>query len=413
MVGKRLRVLLLDFDAKFTLLIPNIEPGKAFRINKADVEVQTKILEGGHKLTFMKFLFQSPQLEIKAPVLNDKEVGYKVLSQNGACVFLKRLLQLPTTPGSHAPGHLQQGHATQYPPVRSQYPPGPPVPGPRPGPGYPRPPHLQPPQVQGHGHAYQNPVQSYNNQDTSPSQMSSPSQGSTSNNVCPNYPSMTAGSPLAPTTTPLLNSNSQSTTSKTSKDEKPKEEKHLSRPQQNFFELYKALNEEDHLKMTTCSFCQRKFRFTSVLIEHMSSHHVNVQMQVEMKLKIWVNGSKLKCTEPGCKKKFAYTLEYTKHRDSHQFEGLKCAECGAEQNSPAEYSAHLKQEHQEHLYSPETHPDDLPSITKIDVVKEVTDVAIASPGQPITPGYSDNHQVRHGTGIRGFLGFWEPVSLLQ
>ena len=33
-VGEHLRVLLLDFDAKFTLLIPNIELGKAFRINK-------------------------------------------------------------------------------------------------------------------------------------------------------------------------------------------------------------------------------------------------------------------------------------------------------------------------------------------------------------------------------------------
>ena len=32
-VGQHLRVLLLDFDAKFTLLIPNIELGKAFRIN--------------------------------------------------------------------------------------------------------------------------------------------------------------------------------------------------------------------------------------------------------------------------------------------------------------------------------------------------------------------------------------------
>ena len=82
-VGRHLRVLLLDFDGKFTLLIPNIEMGKAFRINKAEVEVQTRDLEGGHKLTFMKFIFQSPQLEIKAPVLNDKAVGYQVLSQNG------------------------------------------------------------------------------------------------------------------------------------------------------------------------------------------------------------------------------------------------------------------------------------------------------------------------------------------
>jgi hypothetical protein len=50
------------------------------RINRADVEVQTKALEGGHKLTFMKFIFVSPSLEIKAPVLNDKAVGYQVSS---------------------------------------------------------------------------------------------------------------------------------------------------------------------------------------------------------------------------------------------------------------------------------------------------------------------------------------------
>ena len=129
--GFLLRVLLLDFDGKFTLLIPNIELGKAFRINKADVEVtfdkllssstpwwsqvQTKELEGGHKLTFMKFTFQSPALEIKAPVLNDKTVGYQVgvaynhlsngtcgqsfsaqvLQQNGACVFLSRIFNIP------------------------------------------------------------------------------------------------------------------------------------------------------------------------------------------------------------------------------------------------------------------------------------------------------------------------------
>ena len=48
-------------------------------MNKADVEVQTKDLEGGVKLTFMKFTFVSPALEIKAPVLNDKTVGYQVL----------------------------------------------------------------------------------------------------------------------------------------------------------------------------------------------------------------------------------------------------------------------------------------------------------------------------------------------
>ena len=75
--------------------------------------MQTKELEGGHKLTFMKFTFQSPALEIKAPVLNDKTVGYQVLyntisichqpfflslqvlQQNGACVFLSRIFNIP------------------------------------------------------------------------------------------------------------------------------------------------------------------------------------------------------------------------------------------------------------------------------------------------------------------------------
>ena len=128
---------------------------------------------------------------------------------------------------------------------------------------------------------------------------------------------------------------------------------------QNFFELYKALNDDDYNKMTTCSYCQRKFRFTSVLIEHLASHTPSVEKIVEMKLKIWINGSKLKCTEVGCKKKFAYTLEYTKHRDNHQYSGLTCSLCGSAQAGPALYAAHLKSEHREQLFSTETQPEDL------------------------------------------------------
>ena len=30
----------MDFDGKFTLLIPNIEPGNVFQITEADIEVQ-------------------------------------------------------------------------------------------------------------------------------------------------------------------------------------------------------------------------------------------------------------------------------------------------------------------------------------------------------------------------------------
>ena len=173
---------------------------------------------------------------------------------------------------------------------------------------------------------------------------------------------------------------------------------------QNFFELYKALGKDDYTKMTTCPACQRKFRFTSVLIDHMASHYAsNVDNIVEMKLKIWNNGSKLKCNFPGCKKKCAYTLDYTIHRDNHLYEGLACSVCAAVQASPAAYSVHLKEEHPDHLFSTESHQDDLvppPSAKKKDpppqVSPEVPGVqeSQASPlAAPITPGYTDGHQV--------------------
>ena len=93
------------------------------------------------------------------------------------------------------------------------------------------------------------------------------------------------------------------------------------------------------------SFCQRKFRFTSVLLEHLRTHTSSVNNIVEMKMKIWVNGRKLKCTEKGCKKKHAYTLEYTKHRDEHTYIGLNCAICNRPQSGPADYAAHMAAEH--------------------------------------------------------------------
>merc|ERR1719432_67517 len=93
-VGEHLRVLLLDFDCKFTLLIPNIEPGNVFRITEADVEVRSKEVERGQQRTFIKFIFRSPALEIEAPILNDETVGYQLLQQNGACVFLGRIYDI-------------------------------------------------------------------------------------------------------------------------------------------------------------------------------------------------------------------------------------------------------------------------------------------------------------------------------
>jgi hypothetical protein len=114
------------------------------------------------------------------------------------------------------------------------------------------------------------------------------------------------------------------------------------------------------LILTCFSFCQRRFRFTSVLLEHLKSHTASVNNIVEMKMKIWVNGRKLKCAEKGCKKKHAYTLEYTKHRDGHSYLGLQCALCGHGVSGPAEYAAHMAQDHPVELALPETQTEDLP-----------------------------------------------------
>ena len=90
-IGGQIKVLLLDFEGSFTLLIPNVEHGKAFRANSANVEVQRKD-NGQQQLTFMKFTFSNPPMEISAPVLQDKQMGFQVLKQNSACVFLGRIL---------------------------------------------------------------------------------------------------------------------------------------------------------------------------------------------------------------------------------------------------------------------------------------------------------------------------------
>ena len=92
-VGGTLKVLLLDFGGSFTLLIPN---GNAFTGNTVQCEVEKRETTRGQPLTFMKFAFASPPLELSAPVLQDKQMGYKVLQQNSPCVFLGRIFKVPT-----------------------------------------------------------------------------------------------------------------------------------------------------------------------------------------------------------------------------------------------------------------------------------------------------------------------------
>ena len=373
--------------------------GKAFRINKAEVEVQTRDLEGGHKLTFMKFIFQSPQLEIKAPVLNDKSVGYQVLSQNGACVFLKRIFDLPSQGRGVQPHPQQQQQQQQqpqpfqnggFPSVRSQ---AQAVPSHYPQAG-----------------AFQAPSRPLRKSDSPYIQTTSasPPEASYVDNMSPQTIPLNAVSPTEVLETAGSRDGINSSRAGLNQPlDEPKVEPPISQTKsaQNFFELYKALSEDDHRKMTTCSYCHRKFRFTSVLIEHLASHTPSVDKIVEMKLKIWINGSKLKCTEVGCKKKFAYTLEYTRHRDNHQYEGLNCAVCGSSQSGPAAYAAHLKSEHRDHLFSTETHQDDLPPppVKKREKLPESSSPAtpqleaVLSPAvqcNPVTPGGAGELQVQ-------------------
>ena len=92
-VGCSIRVLLLDFDGRFTLLIPSVEPLNAFRTNQVNVEAKKKDINNGQQqLTFMRFQFADPPMEISAPVLLDEQMGFQVLKQKTACVFWGRIL---------------------------------------------------------------------------------------------------------------------------------------------------------------------------------------------------------------------------------------------------------------------------------------------------------------------------------
>jgi hypothetical protein len=162
----------------------------------------------------------------------------------------------------------------------------------------------------------------------------------------------------------------------------------------NFFELYKELGKENYAKMTTCSYCGRRFRFASVLLEHLPCHvgAAAVEKIVEMRMKIWVKRGSLKCGRAECcggaakQQKFAYTLDYVQHRDGHEYAGLACAVCGSVQGSPARYAAHLRAEHEAYLYLTDTQAEDIPAaslsspatMTAAAAVVAATDVDVTS-----------------------------------
>ena len=75
----------------------------------------------------MKFLFESPVLAIEAPVLSDRQMMYKVLKQNSACVLLECVLAdvkkpdpLPQQQQQQQPPHVEYVHQQQQEYVQTQ-----------------------------------------------------------------------------------------------------------------------------------------------------------------------------------------------------------------------------------------------------------------------------------------------------
>ena len=66
------------------------------------------------QITFMKFLFESPVLAIEAPVLSDRQMMYKVLKQNSACVLLECVLADVKKPDPLPQQQQQQQQHVEY-----------------------------------------------------------------------------------------------------------------------------------------------------------------------------------------------------------------------------------------------------------------------------------------------------------
>jgi hypothetical protein len=71
-------------------------------------------LTSGQQITFMKFLFESPVLTIEAPVLSDRQMMFKVLKQNSACVLLECVLADVKKPVTQQPDFVQQQPQTEF-----------------------------------------------------------------------------------------------------------------------------------------------------------------------------------------------------------------------------------------------------------------------------------------------------------
>ena len=352
-VGKDLKVLLLDFDGTFALLIPNIKEGVAFEGNTTNVEVQRKHLGNGQTLTFMKFQFQSPPTEITAPVLDNRNTGVDVLRSNSACVLLGNILgSIKPTP------HVPQAVPVPQPIVVQQQQPF------AVNAQVPRAPFnvvAQPSQQQKVLNptvktpsslsitpvvTKQVPPNPHHLVQTPPAPPPAPSMPrviSDTSSSLSDVPANMAAAKISNSST-HLSTNNQAASGQDQKDDPPAPTtpSQLQNP-------YPALKPGEKDTLTQCRYCSKRFVFVSELLVHLQKHVPDVNSVAEMSLKIWVQDRRLKCDK--CKKKTSYTLDYAKHKDSHIVPGLCCEICKCETETPDEYAKHLEIHHQSVIFS--------------------------------------------------------------
>ena len=366
-------MLLLDFEGSFTLLIPNVEHGKAFRANSANVEVQRKD-NGQQQLTFMKFTFSNPPMEISAPVLQDKQMGFQVLKQNSACVFLGRILdtvktqqqqqqqqqpQTTTVSLSQLLELQQKEEESQFSHSRVQLPQGTVI-----LPATTECSTVQQPQI------VVRPQQQRFVQrlQVVPQQVIKPQQQVV--HLQPQVIPVTPVTPQPPTVSPqksvLTVSKPQEKSPSPSKEPEkrpvsPEGPKVLIFVEQLKESVYKGLKPKELDKIIQCRYCPKKFNFLAEHLSHLKKHTQNVESVAEMTIKMWVPDRKLKCDE--CKFKTSYTLDYAKHKDTHVVKGLACSICKCEVSTPQAYGEHMEIHHPSLVFN-EVQDDSNPGASK-------------------------------------------------
>ena len=369
-------MLLLDFEGSFTLLIPNVEHGKAFRANSANVEVQRKD-NGQQQLTFMKFTFSNPPMEISAPVLQDKQMGFQVLKQNSACVFLGRILdtvktqqqpqqqpQTTTVSLSQLLELQQKEEESQFSHSRVQLPQGTVI-----LPATTECSTVQQPQI------VVRPQQQRFVQrlQVVPQQVIKPQQQQQVVHLQPQVIPVTPVTPVTPQLPTVSPQKSVLTVSKPQEKSPSPSKEPEKRPvspegpkvlifvEQLKESVYKGLKPKELDKIIQCRYCPKKFNFLAEHLSHLKKHTQNVESVAEMTIKMWVPDRKLKCDE--CKFKTSYTLDYAKHKDTHVVKGLACSICKCEVSTPQAYGEHMEIHHPSLVFN-EVQDDSNPGASK-------------------------------------------------